>query len=247
MCNGYYGFPKHLNHRNLYSSVKLKTSLTYFCRFVKAKFKLVAFDLDGTLTRTVSVWEYLHRRLGTMDKARVNADLFFQGKISYEEWAKLDANLWRGIPLKNVMEILTEVEFVDGADYVVEVLRGAGAKIVIISAGLQELADLAARRLSVDYALANKLIVVDGILTGDIEVRVGINDKGRILKSFMKLEGIPRSSTAAVGDDVSDISLFEAAGFKIAFNPKTEAIRRMADVIVESDSLKAILPYLIEP
>ncbi|MEM2740259.1 MAG: HAD family phosphatase [Candidatus Bathyarchaeia archaeon] len=247
VCNGYYRFSKHLDHRDIYSAVKLKASPVYFCKLMKSRFKLVAFDLDGTLTRTISVWEYLHRRFGTIDKARVNADLFFQGKISYEEWAKLDTNLWRGISLEYVMDALMEVEYMDGADYVVEVLRRAGVKTLIISAGLQELADLAARRLGVDYALANKLVVVDGILTGDIEVRVGINGKGRILKFFMNLEGIPRSSTAAVGDDISDISLFEEAGFKIAFNPKVEAIRRIADVVVESDSLKAILPYLIDP
>jgi phosphoserine phosphatase len=217
-----------------------------FVDFMKARFKLVAFDLDGTLTKTVSVWEYLHRRFGTIDKAKVNAELFFQGRISYEEWAKLDANLWRGIPLDDVMKALREVEYVDGADYVIEVLKKAGARILIISAGLQELADLAACRLGVDYAIANKLVVADGILTGDIEIRVGIGDKGRILRYFMKRDGIPRSFTAAIGDDISDISLFEEAGFRIAFNPKVEAVREVVDVVVESSNLKAILPYLID-
>jgi len=213
---------------------------------VKARFKLVAFDLDGTLTKTPSVWEYLHRRFGTIDKARVNADLFFQGKISYEEWAKLDANLWRGITLDHLMKVLGEVEYIDGADYVIDILRKSNVKTLIISAGLQELADIAMIKLGINYAIANKLIVVDGILTGDIEVRVGINDKGKILKLFMEREGIPKSFVAAVGDDISDITLFEEAGFRIAFNPKIEAIRRIADVVVESDTLKAILPYIID-
>jgi phosphoserine phosphatase len=62
----------------------------------------------------------------------------------------------------------------------------------------------------------------------------------------MKREGIPRSFTAAVGDDISDISLFKEAGFRIAFNPKVEAVREVVDVIVESSNLKAILPYLID-
>lgn len=213
---------------------------------MKSRFRLVAFDLDGTLTRITSVWEYLHRRFGTIGEARVNADLFFRGCISYEEWARLDTGLWRGIPVKDVMDALSEIEYVDGAEYVMEALRSAGVRTLIISAGLQELADIAARRLGVDYAIANRLVVVDGVLTGGIEVRVGINDKGRVLRSFMELLGIGRDAVAAVGDDISDISLFEEAGFRIAFNPKIEAVRRVADIVVESTDLRSILPYLIE-
>ncbi len=59
--------------------------------------RLIAFDLEGTLVKSVSSWVELHKRFGTWDTGgREYADLFFSGKIDYARWAELDASLWRG-------------------------------------------------------------------------------------------------------------------------------------------------------
>jgi len=53
------------------------------------RFKLVIFDLDGTLTQERSIWEYIHKQLGKWyGFAEEYQNLFLAGKISYEEFWK---------------------------------------------------------------------------------------------------------------------------------------------------------------
>jgi phosphoserine phosphatase len=48
------------------------------------RFKLVIFDLDGTLTQERSIWEYIHKQLGKWyGFAEEYQNLFLAGKISY--------------------------------------------------------------------------------------------------------------------------------------------------------------------
>ena len=57
-----------------------------------SRFRLAVFDVDGTLTRIESCWQFIHERLDTWEKGgKVNAQLYFSGKISYDDWARLDA------------------------------------------------------------------------------------------------------------------------------------------------------------
>ncbi len=61
-------------------------------------YKVVVFDLDGTLTRERSIWEYIHKCLGTWyGFAERFQERFLRGEISYEEFCNLDAQVWKGM------------------------------------------------------------------------------------------------------------------------------------------------------
>ena len=83
------------------------------------KLRLIVFDVDGTLLKVTSSWQFLHEKLGTWNKGKQHAEEFYQGIITYEEWARLDLeyiarwNLW--------------LDFRILARTVPAVLRGAGA------------------------------------------------------------------------------------------------------------------------
>ena len=62
--------------------------------------KLVVFDVDGTLIKVNSSGQFLHKKLGTWHKGKQHAKQFHQGTITYEEWAKLDVSLWKGLTIK---------------------------------------------------------------------------------------------------------------------------------------------------
>ena len=65
--------------------------------------KMVVFDVDGTLVKEHS-WQFVHKSLGTWVEGRKYREMFFDGRISYEEWALLDASLWRGLPLQQFVQ-----------------------------------------------------------------------------------------------------------------------------------------------
>jgi phosphoserine phosphatase len=206
--------------------------------------KLVAFDLDGTLTCVDSIWRYLHEALGTWDRASVYAQRYERGEIDYGEWARLDTALWKGIPIRRLQELVNRIPYVDHAKEVVEILRGEGIKVGVISAGLTILTDRAARELGLDFAWANILKVQGGRLTGEIDVLVTFDGKGSILRSIRKAYGFRASECAAVGDDETDISLFQEAGIRIAFNPKSPRLEALAHATIRGSDLMEVLRFL---
>ena len=60
------------------------------------KYKLVCFDVDGTLVDNLEYsWQIFHDFFDVDKEKRKNAKkAFYSGKISYLEWARHDINMW---------------------------------------------------------------------------------------------------------------------------------------------------------
>ncbi len=196
------------------------------------RFKLVVFDLDGTLTNVDSVWRFLHEKLNTWSKAKTYAEMFYRGEIDYATWARLDVSLWRGIPFKLVEGLISEVGYVENAYETVNWFKRMGCKVGVISAGLSVLAEKAVLDLGLDFAEANSLIVKDGLLTGEVEVTVAHGEKDKVLDKVLRRFGVCKEECIAIGDDESNISLFKAVGLSIAFNPTSKEVAENADIVV---------------
>ena len=209
---------------------------------MKRNIRLVVFDLDGTLTPVESLWRYLHDAFGTWEKGRAAALKYQRGEITYKEWAETDAGYWAGASTADVMRILAQIPYRQGAEELFEELRRRQIKTAIVSAGLSLLANRAAKELGVDEAISNELETNDGRLTGGIRVRVAVHEKGDIIELVARQLKIPLNEVALVGDQAFDLSHPEC--LKIAFKPKNELARREADFVVDDDSLTSILQYL---
>jgi len=210
------------------------------------KLRLVVFDVDGTLIRAYSSWQHLHENLGTWDGGRRYAERFHRGDIAYEEWARLDASLWKDLPLQRVQQIIDNISYVDGAREVIPTLRKAGFKVVLLSAGLSLVTERINREIGVDDFLSNELIVKDGFLTGEMKVNVSFNNKDEALRPIVQRFDAKMDECAAVGDDETMIPLFEKVGLKIAFNPSSKLVERHADVVIRSKDLREVLPHLLK-
>ncbi len=179
--------------------------------------KLAALDLEGTLVKIRSSWVELHKKFGTWEEGKKYADMFLRGEISYAEWARLDASLWKGHTKEEIMEWVKSVEYMDGAHDLVEFLKANGFKVAIVSSGLMCLARKVGRELGVDYAIANELVFDDGTITGEVKAHVDFKGKGhllRVLKSHLR-----PAMTIAIGDGLNDVSMFKEADVSIAINP----------------------------
>ncbi|ASJ05037.1 HAD-IB family phosphatase [Thermococcus barossii] len=180
--------------------------------------RLIAFDLEGTLVKSVSSWVELHKRFGTWDKGKEYAELFFSGRIDYVEWAELDASLWKGHTRDEIVEWANSVEYMEGAKELIGFLRENDFRIAILSSGLMCLAGRIARELEVDYVFANELIFDEnGLVTGKVNPLVDFKSKGTILRELK--EELKPELTVAVGDGFNDLSMFREADVSIAINP----------------------------
>ncbi len=200
--------------------------------------RLIAFDLEGTLVKSVSSWVELHKRFGTWEKGKEYAELFFSGKIDYVKWAELDASLWRGHTREEIMKWANSVEYMEGAKELIEFLRENDFRIAILSSGLMCLAGRIARELGVDYVYANELLFDEnGVVTGKVNPLVDFKSKGVILRELK--EELKPELTVAVGDGYNDLSMFKEADVSIAINPhegvegdhNVESLREVKEII----------------
>ena len=193
--------------------------------------RLIAFDMDGTLTDNPSSWEHIHRRFGLWD-AHADAYMkrFLAGEITYAEFSRLDALEWKGKPRRKLDAVLDEIGYAPCAQEAVSAAREAGASVALISSGLSFLASRVARELGICRVFANELAVCDGLMTGEVMVNVSIDDsartKGTILKQLRRVLGADRAETWAVGDNWGDIEMLQEAGRACLIAPRPECRER---------------------
>jgi len=213
------------------------------------KIELVIFDMDGVITDTISSWKYLHDYFGTSNEQSVDA--YLKGKIDDMEFIRRDANLWKknGKPITRDMlvEILSGVPLMKGAKQCMNTIKSHGIQTAIVSAGLDLLAERAARELDMDHVFANGVKSdEDGYLTCEGILGVGLMYKDRVIRKLSKKLDIPLEHMVAVGNSCFDIPMLETCGLGVAFNPEDDCVREVADIIVEGKDLSKIFP-VIEP
>lgn len=209
----------------------------------RRQIQLAIFDLDGTLTKIESIWQYLHGKLGTWEVGKISAEKYWRGEITYEEWAEKDSMLWKDVPVEKVISILREIPYIEGAIETFEELKRRGIWTGIVSAGISLLADRAKRELGADFAVANKLLSEEGKLTGKIRVKVSLRNKDEIIKEMAWMLGVDLENSAVIGDNTFDLP--DVVGLKVAFNPRSRDVREIADITVDSGDLRDVLEYLI--
>ena len=197
------------------------------------KYKLVAFDLDGTLLVGKSSWWKLHEYFGTIELSLGNMKDYEEGKIAYDEWMRRDVALWKPKPHITTLEkILLDYTLAPNAEYVIETLRERKLHVAIVTTGLDVLADSVASKLHVPNVIANGLVLDEnGYLTSRVIFNVDLCEKHEAFNRMVKKIGIPRSQCIAVGDSKYDVNFLRSAGLGIACK-KDRDLMNAADVVI---------------
>jgi phosphoserine phosphatase len=209
------------------------------------RFKLAIFDLDGTLTMERSIWEYIHVRLGKWyGFAEEYQKQFLAGKITYQEFCERDAEVWKGMKVEEMMEIIKTVPFHPGVDELISHLKQKGMKLSMVSSGLTLLSDWVHQRYGFDHSVSNDLLCEDGILTGRVRIQVHYDQKAEWVKKVLQQYEIGPEEAVAIGDSKGDIDMFRMVGFSVAFNSSCEELDQVASICVPSQNLADIIPEL---
>jgi phosphoserine phosphatase len=214
-------------------------------RETNSSYKMAVFDLDGTLTRERSIWEYIHKRLGKWyGFAERYQERFLAGEISYEQFCELDAGVWKGMNVEQLRSIVETVPFHDGVEQLTRYLKQRRLKLTLVSSGLSVLSNWVHERYGFDYSVSNDLLEEEGVLNGKVKIHVHYNRKAEWVKKILEKFEVRPEETIAIGDSRGDLDMLQMAGFSIAFNSSCRDLDQIADLCIQSQDLAEIIPLL---
>jgi phosphoserine phosphatase len=205
--------------------------------------RLVVMDVDSTLIQD-EVIELLAAHAGREAEVAAVTERAMRGELDFtaslhERVAAL-AGLHQGV----LTEVRHAVRLTPGARTLCRTLRRLGFTLGLVSGGFAEIVQPLADELGIQHVAANRLEIVDGLLTGKVlgEV-VDRAGKAAALRRFAAEEGLPMARTVAIGDGANDLDMLAEAGLGVAFNAKP-LVRAQADTAVNVPYLDAVL-YLL--
>ncbi|MFH0764324.1 MAG: HAD family phosphatase [Candidatus Omnitrophota bacterium] len=194
------------------------------------KYRLIIFDIDGTITNHISSWRYIHEKLGIWSRRAFQyQDAFFAGKIGYRKFCSLDAAHWKGMREKRIRELFRSTRYSRNAAACIKKLKNSGFKLAAVSTGLQYMPDRIMAELKFDYAISNRLISRNGILTGGVKINLEHGAKHKILKDIFERFRVKPRRVISVGDSEGDIPLARECGYSIAFNSTSKELSEMSN------------------
>ena len=205
--------------------------------------RLVVMDVDSTLIQD-EVIELLAAHAGREKEVAAVTAAAMRGELDFAESLRARVKALAGLPESVLADVRDSVRLTAGARTLVRTLKRLGFTVAVVSGGFIEVVGPLAEELDIDHAEANRLEVVDGVLTGNVigEI-VDREGKARALRRFAEQERLPLSRTVAIGDGANDLDMLATAGLGIAFNAKP-IVREQADTAVNVPYLDAVL-YLL--
>jgi phosphoserine phosphatase SerB len=202
---------------------------------------LIVFDMDGTLIADRFIFRLAHRFGFEAELEKIMST-----NIPEHEKTRKVASLLKGISVEQIIDTFDQIPLLPGAPKVVAELKKAGYVLAIISDSYTMATERLKKKLGFDYVIANELTVKGGKATGEVKMPLNWsgNRKGCLKHSVCKLNAllslsqktkIPLERTVAVGDNTADICMLKEAGLGVAFNPKTRAVERSADITLKGN------------
>jgi len=205
--------------------------------------RLFVFDMDSTLIEG-EVIDELAKLAGAGDEVAKVTESAMRGEIEFQESFRRRVALLCGLEETKVRELLKVIPLVEGAEQLIRTLKMLGYKTAILSGGFSFFARHLQVRFGIDYVFANDLHVVNGIVTGEVQMPIVDGPrKAELLREIAHKENISLEQVVAVGDGANDLPMLGIAGMGIAFRAKP-LVRQTASHAVSFLGLDSLL-YLI--
>ncbi len=204
---------------------------------------LVVLDADSTLIQD-EVIELLADEAGRRTEVRAATEAAMRGEVDFATSLRTRVAALAGVPVEAFERVRARVRPTPGVRELTAAVHARGGVVGVVSGGVHEILDDIAPALGVDRWRANRLVVEDGALRG--EVSGGIVDaeaKAASLRAWADELGVPSARTLAIGDGANDLRMMSAAGLGLAFNAKP-AVRAAADLVIGRPDLSEVIPLL---
>ena len=216
------------------------------------QYKLVCFDVDGTLVDNVIYsWELFHNYFEVdMKKREEMKKKYYNGEINYLQWATHDINMWikKGATKEDFFKAMKNLTLMKGAMETIKELKKHNIKLAIISGSLDIVLEKVLpnyKELFDDVFLSHLIFDKEGKLIDAKVTQYDMLEKAEALKLIAKRENIDLKHTVHIGDHNNDVGIAKIAGLSIAFDCKDDELRKTADVVIENKDISEVLKHII--
>ena len=208
--------------------------------------RLIVFDVDGTLVDSEMIDE-LAKAAGVGGKVREITLRAMNGEIEFKQALEERARLLKSLDVEVLETIAENLQITPSAEELINALKALGYKIALISGGFTHFVEKIKEKLGIDYAYANRLVIKDGKLTGELaKPIIDAKRKAKLIHEIAEKENLLMEEIVAVGDGANDRFMLQNSGLGIALYPK-EILQKMADGIITKENLAGILYCLGAP
>jgi phosphoserine phosphatase len=178
---------------------------------------LLIADMDMTMIEQECIDELADEagvgpRVAEITVRAMNGDLNFEAAVLER------VGLMKGLAADVIQKVLdTRITLAPGGKTLVQTMKQNGAHTALVSGGFIQFAEQVAQQLGFDEAHANRLLIEDNQLTGDVARPI----LGRDTKVAQLERLSPETSNAiAIGDGANDLGMIERAGMGVAVHAK---------------------------
>ncbi len=205
--------------------------------------RLVVFDVDSTFI-PFEIVDELGSLVGKGKEIAIITERAMAGDLDFRSALNERVKLLKGLSMERAKLALQNIKPNLGVEKLVKVLRSLGCRMGLVSGGFDFFVSELRKDYSLDFSFSNKLQVVNGELTGEIDGPiVDAQRKAQILRDMCEAYQCQLEQCVAVGDGSNDVEMLKIAGLGIAYQAKQKA-QQAADVRFNHSNLDDIL-YLM--
>ena len=135
-----------------------------------------------------------------------------------------------------------------GTEEVINSLKEKGIKLAIISGSIDIILEHLLHNykdLFDDIFISRLYFDIEGNISNVDATEYDMEGKALALKKIAERENLDLSECVFVGDHHNDVEIAKVAGLSIAFDPKSDELKKSSDIVVNSKDLRDILTHIL--
>ncbi|MBB5723684.1 phosphoserine phosphatase [Loktanella ponticola] len=223
----------------LQRAARLKLDLFISPKPIEKKKVLVA-DMEATIILD-EMLDILAVERGVGDAVAQITSRAMNGEMDFAQSLVERTALFAGTPLSQLETLCAKIRYAPAAKSLVASMKRSGAKTALVTGGYEIFAKVVANACGFDEVIANRPIVKNGILTGELDhpICTSLTKKDTLFRVCRDL-GVEPDQACCVGDGANDLDMLEYAGLAASYHGKS-IVRDRVDLNIIHSDLTAIL------